>query len=580
MTATSLRGRELFDIEITSSDELHMVVSEDNGLWLDIIGSSISGKPGREIPVPVRITNTGNNEAIVVVLHNDTLPKGWHFIMTDEPIIVMKGQTRLIQTIIVPPSDSRAGSSCILTVRGTIKYLPHIRSRASVVVEVEQVHNYNAVIYGEDLKKGLPGESLEIQIHMENYGNGDESFTFIPSLPKGWGHTILDTMNREVEEFLLDPFSAEFLRLRFKIPEDALAGKFKMLLTVEGENGEMFLPFEAEVVQVREFRLTALEGTDRIELEARINREERFRCIIENTGNGVDSVNIMIGGMGEYGALTDLPVGVNAGVSSVSQHIDQKGDPTYWNSSRPLDLTEFSHNKLFIPERKIFGGPLAGTSPITDMTIKLPPGAKAYLEFWMKQGFDEKDRAVEKNDLLVAALTDDIREILPVKVDLFYPDLHFIGTIEVVGSSMDEELRAKSGDRLSFIVKIGNRGEVNAEDVIVQLYIDEKQVTNVSLPYVPVSGPGTKIVILTWEAKAGNHRVKIVIDPGCSIVETEDLDVGAGPDENTISTEVEVKGEGFTIRPTGIISILICAGALILIVAIAVYVKNKQGPNP
>jgi archaellum component FlaG (FlaF/FlaG flagellin family) len=313
-------------------------------------------------------------------------------------------------------------------------------------------------------------------------------------------------------------------------------------------------------------------------MSTRISRETRFRCSIENTGNGVDDVNIMVGGQGLWGSLIQVPKGTHVGLSSVADHIDQKGDVAIWNTSRTLDPSQHPPNTLHIPQRILFGGQSVRGEPVQGFTIRLHPGEIMFMEFWLKQDTNEEGIPIEARDLLVAALTDDIRTILPVHVDLRYPDIYIVEDIQILGGSDGDPNSAREGDRLTFVVKVGNRGQVTAEDVTVQLFVDGEPITNITLPFIVVSETQQKIAILTWEAKEGKHDIRIELDPDGSIVELDDLETGSEEGDDRVVTRINVEGDGNFLTTGGVMVLSIFLLVVVMFGAGWVVIRKRLGP--
>ncbi|MGA1793941.1 MAG: CARDB domain-containing protein [Thermoplasmatota archaeon] len=574
--ATSLASIETFEVKATSSDTLYMIVTEENGLWLDLVQPRLLSAPNSVATLDLRITNLGNNDAIHVSLENSTMPSQWRVKLPQGPVLVIKGQTRTVPIEVTFPAGLQAGFEVILTLRGWIVDSTHISSRVSTILEVEQVHDHQIMSYGEEVKDILPGASANFTVFIANHGNGEEVFVFHPPDSPGWTCLVIDPQGRVLDEVIIDPFSQVELIVIYRAPAGARAGLWKMALAISTWKGVEYLRSDLMVQQVHSFTMLGTSGEGEVSIEAQMDLPDRFFCVVSNTGNGPDQAVVKLGGMGPGGSLTGLPDGTLAGLISVSLTRTPGGIPQYFDPAYKLDLTGRSAGKLFIPYDRATSGPMSGyrSSGTTDLTIELSSGMSAYLEFWVKRVSSPDRMMVRETPLLAGAFSEGVRATLPVRINYLYPELYIVGEIEVAGSSLESSDRAERGDRLTFIVKVGNNGETAARDVVVQLYVDGRQISNMTLPHVPPTSNDFKVAMLSWEAEEGKHRITMAIDPGDSIVELNEVDVVSISQENEVSMTLKVGGNeralGFFVAVIGLIVIL-----LVLLVAAAAWLVKR-----
>jgi hypothetical protein len=170
-----------------------------------------------------------------------------------------------------------------------------------------------------------------------------------------------------------------------------------------------------------------------------------------------------------------------------------------------------------------------------------------------------------------------VEDLLPCSMQIRYPDLVFMSPPEIVGATETKGYDALEGDRITFLLYVGNIGEILAENVVVQLFVDGRQVTNITLPRVVNNPSDHRTVMLTWEAKAGRHIITFAIDPGNSLVElNEGIDVDSGQgNEATMDLNIrDDRGLSF-----GIASIILSITGLVLLfsISIAVYLYLRKG---
>ncbi|MGA1873676.1 MAG: CARDB domain-containing protein, partial [Thermoplasmatota archaeon] len=535
---------EVLDVPMRWSDVIYLIVSEVNDLWLDIVGSGTFSTPGTTDYIDLRISNLGNRDAIHVSLENSDLPGRWEIVLPEEPVLIFRGQTRTIPIELRYPLRAEAGTEFVLTLRGWIVDETHVSSKVSTVVGVTQVHDHELISYGDVLKDADPGTDVNFTVHVINNGNGDERFSFSFDGGGGWSCAVFDENGRRTEHLILGSFSQARLLVRYSIPYEALAGLWKMVLAVGTSTGTEYLRSDIWVAQVRGLSITGTAREPEIGMETQMDAVERFRFAIRNTGNGPERASLILGGRGQGGALIDLPDGMIAGLMSVSLSDAPGGIPSYWEPPEPLDLREGARGRLFIPYDRVQTGPVSGfrKSGTTSFSVELSPGMTAFVEYWVRRIPGADRTMIRASSLMVAAMCEGVRETLPVRVDFLYPELYFSDGIEIAGSSIEGYGDAYKGDRLTFLVKVGNRGETAARNVVVQLLIDDRQISNVTLPHVPCFPGESKLVMLSWEAEPGKHRVSMVIDPGDMIVELNEVEAAGSMEENRRSMELTVGG--------------------------------------
>jgi hypothetical protein len=125
--------------------------------------------------------------------------------------------------------------------------------------------------------------------------------------------------------------------------------------------------------------------------------------------------------------------------------------------------------------------------------------------------------------------------------------------------------KVSENDMVSLKVNVRNVGEIAALNIVVVLYIDNRETQRKEICRIE---PGkSSIVGFTWRATAGKHEVKVIVDPA-------DLITEANEDNNVNRCVIEVEGEKlFLSREEGR---ALLVGILIIIALIAGFLVIKK----
>jgi len=571
----SVRGASMSDNStgITRNDTFHLIVTEETDLRLDIVPSRAVLPPASTLTVDLRITNLCNIDMIEVFLENETMPGGWSIRQFPEPVPVYLGQTRTVPLTIKSPVGQVAGTVAHLTMKGWVGGHTEIFDRTSMMLLIDQVHDLDSAVLVPDEISLLPGEAREYQMLVSNRGNGEEHVSFGGSVPgPGWSLKFFDSAGRPVEGTYLDPLETAEFSFRVLAAGNWPMGPEEAVLEISTVSGSDFHGLDLKVLQVHDVAVSSDDGANALEKVVSLDRVSTIRYRVTNNGNGPDTLNLCTKPSGTD--ITNLPGELITGIISISPVEDEGAEVEYRNFSRVLDLTGAVGRKLFLPLEgtSMMRGERSPVCGITEIDVRIPAGKS----IWIEQIVSIRSRFLES----------PLREVgfglgvsVPGKVDelpctllIRYPDLVFMSEPEILGAMGTGGYDAVKGDRITFLVSVGNIGEILAENVVVELRVDGRQVSNITLPRVVNSETDRRTVMLSWEAEAGEHSIAIMIDPVNSIVElNESLEPGQFQG-NEVRIVMDVRGEDSL--SLGAASIGLAVTGLIMVIALsaAVYV--------
>jgi subtilase family serine protease len=76
------------------------------------------------------------------------------------------------------------------------------------------------------------------------------------------------------------------------------------------------------------------------------------------------------------------------------------------------------------------------------------------------------------------------------------------------------------GDKITITCNIANQGNSKTQDSAVNLYIDDTLIESRALP--PIDAGSSLAVPFSWTSTAGNHTIKIIVDPNNTVIETNE----------------------------------------------------------
>ncbi|MEA3559131.1 MAG: CARDB domain-containing protein, partial [Candidatus Thermoplasmatota archaeon] len=561
-------------VPVRDSDTFLPVVTQENDLRIDVMVQVLQVLPGEKETAEVRVTNLCNREMIEVHLDGSDLPDGWKVDLPEGNLKVFMGQTRSFMMEIRAPEDAVAFQKVMFTLSGYIIDQTNIRSTNTIPFSVLQFHEIEAGLKDTSTRSVSPGQIIPVQIEVVNLGNGEE---IVNMGYDSEGNSIIlsfqDRLNRSMDQFKMDGLETTEITAHVKIPADQATGLTRIIIEVHGQEQDIYLILDLQVSLASSVDIFGPTGEREIKIGTAPNKPGEVLVALTNEGNGPDDVNVEISGF--HGAPVEKVIAL--GIICVQGCKEQSGEKTFWDFSNELDLTGGAHIKDIVPtgSMPVLNG-RHKRSGLLSIDLRLERSMQVFIRIAFCIDPLASDDTIESPSFMVTASAGDSISELPILIDLKYPALGFQGDIEMVGNSKVDGYDASHGDRITFLVKVVNLGSIYASDVVVQLAVDGRKVSNVTLPRVGIGSGEEKVVMLTWEASSGEHEVKISIDPDGSILQ---LGPGDGELSGPITKEVSVKGEGFFGRLESIspvISIIIGILLPIIIASAAVAIVNRK----
>jgi len=588
LKGVSLKSKSAVIEDITKTDELLIIVGEINELQLKIEDSTKYVDPNGTVEFYLQISNLGNKDVINVILSIEGAQPGWIIKYQVEPVPVYQGQTKQVTIRITAPGHVAANQKLVLNVIGVIEGATNYRASAPLTVIVNHVYDFDAVVIEKEGVKVDPGQNVWFRIQVSNLGNGED--TIMPNAYEillDWNLTFYNLEGYQKYDFILDWKANIFINGRIKVPEDTRTGRYTVGVNLTGGGSSKVVYVKVDVNQTYDIRVKTLDGTNVLYDQIRPDQEKPFILEVSNFGNGLERINVRLGKL--YDPIRDsmdvLYDGWEGKFVAVANTPDFTTNIRPYDFREPIPISNLVADVYYTPN--FTAAAIAGTNidEIRDITLVLDKGQTAWLHLTLKAPRFEVSSS-STTDIDVAARgeggpTDWNKTTL--KLEVLFPDLVFVKNdkgraIEFSGGSASGGYHATEGDVLTIIVKIKNTGDIPAEDVDVLLQIDgeDKKISTLRSVKNGDNETDEKTVIFSWIAEAGEHKVKVILDPEDKVVE---LPSGEG-DSNSVSRTVKVQGNFLVkewVNDYPIVStLLIIILAIIILVGAALLLKSSK----
>jgi uncharacterized membrane protein len=588
LTGTSVLSLDSAIEEITKIDELIMVVGEHNELQLRIEDSTKYVDPNATVEFQLLITNLGNKDVINVKLSIDGAQSGWDIRFPEEAIPVYQSQTKSVPIRIKAPGDAVANSKLVLSIIGVIEGATQYRSQAPLTVIVNHVYDFDAVVLEKEGIAVNPGETVKFNIQISNLGNGED--VIHPSAYEillDWNLTFYNREGYQKYEITLDRNDNIFLVARLKVPDGTRTkDDYTVGVNLTGQGSSKVVYIKVKVNQTYDLRVRTEGGASNFTGTIQPNQEEPFSIVVSNMGNGWENVRLSLGRQYDdirdsMGALYEGWVGKFVAVSNTPDftvNIKQK------DFQSPIVISNLVADVYYTPDRDIANATGTSLDEIREINIGLDMGMTAWVHLVMKAPSDEVNDLRQATSIEVAGVGDGPEdfEVVQFSLTVLSPDLafHKHDNDKYVQLSGDKE----AGSVLTIVVKITNLGDIDAENVDVQLLVDGVEKKTQTLRAVKTEENNTldvKTVIFSWVAEAGEHEITLVIDPDNTVIESADQFIHQGANNNNeISVKVDVSGRNIVKEAASeypiISTLLIILLAIIALVAAALVLKKKE----
>jgi archaellum component FlaG (FlaF/FlaG flagellin family) len=589
LKGTSVESMSSVIEDITKTDTLIIIVGEISELDLKIEDATKYVNPNGTVEYYLQITNLGNKDVINVILSIEGKQPGWKISYQEEPVPVYQGQTKQVTIRITAPGYVGANQKLVLNVVGVIQGSTQYRDSAPLTVIVNHVYDFDAVVVEKDGVKVQPGSNVYFRMQVSNLGNGEDIIS--PNAYEillDWNLTFYNPEGFQKYTFTLDWKTNIFIHGRIKVPEDTRTGQYVVGVNLTGQGSSKVVFVKVFVNQTYDLRVTTIEGENELSTQIRPDQEKPFVLQVGNYGNGLERVTLRLGK--EYDEVRDSMEVLYDGWEG--KFVAVANTPDFTTNIRPFDFREpipisnLVADVYYTPNFTAAAVSGSNIDEIREITLVLDKGQTAWVHLSLKvPRFEVQSQTA--TEVSVAGRGEggptDWNETI-IRLEVLFPDLVFVKdekgrAIEFSGGTADAgDFHAVVGDVLTIIVKIKNTGDIPAENVDVQLLIDgeEKKVSTLRSVKDGDNETDEKTVIFSWVAEAGEHKVKVVLDPDNTVVEAP----GGEGDSNVVSRTVKVQGNFVVkelVNENPIIStMLIILLAIVILVGAALLLKTSK----
>ena len=544
---------------LQKEDELLLEAGESLDLKLSIKDSVKYIDPGGVQYFSLEITNTGNRDKIDVLLADRGLLPGWKATYPTDPLEVYRGQTRTVQIMIRAPEDARANTKLVLNMLGWIEDQPNIMSTAPLTVVVNHIYRFNATVL-KSYQAIDPGRSIGYKIQIKNTGNGDDMLTPKPyQLLLGWNMTFYYVGFVIKSGLPIDYDQILNITCEIRVPEKTPTGLYTIGINLTGQGGTQILYVKLYVNQTYNLTVSTLDGNHSIDnIEVAPNSELSYIVKVTNNGNGP-----------EYATLTikNLESGWVGWFAAVANTPDLTPNVKEYDFLSPIPISNLVPDVIYIPNQT------ASETKFTIIEIYLPQEQSAWVSVRLKSPAKElqsRELTITVDGSSKGGSKDDPDDnYVDFNIKILYSDLTYDGKIEILGGSKSSNTVGREGEPLTIKVNIKNIGDIVAEKVEVVLSVDGAKAGSVVIEKVGTEG--VREVIFTWVARAGEHKIEIVIDPQNTIVELNE-------NNNVMKTTVRVSSQNILSAATS--DTRICASIfwiiIVIIIAVWLYIRKKR----
>ncbi|MGA1866486.1 MAG: CARDB domain-containing protein [Thermoplasmatota archaeon] len=570
--------------EITQKDELIMVVGEHNELQLKIEDSTKFVNPNATVEFYLLITNLGNKDVINVLLSVQGRISGWDVKFPEEPIPVYQGQTKTVPIVIRAPNWAQANSKLVLNMIGEIEGAPNFKSTAPLTVIVNHVYDFDAVVIEKQGVYVEPGETVWFTMQISNLGNGDDDIS--PSafeILLDWNMTFYNKEGFQKYDVTIDFEELIYLYGRIKVPENTRTGLYPVGVNLSGEGSSLVVYVKVFVNQTFDLRVTSIDDDHNISANIRPDQEKPFVIKVSNKGNGLETVTMRLGAQYDHtnDAMGVLYDGWEGKFVAVANTPDFTTNILPYDFREPIVIRNTEWDTYYTPNFTAAAASGTNLDEIREIVLVLDMGQTAWVHLNLKApAFEVGEPSGTGIEVAGSGIGPKDYDLTHLTLFVLFPDLEFVGKVEFSGGTSDN-YDAKVGDVLTIIVRLMNSGDIPAENVDVQLLIDGVDKKTSTLRTVKNDTEDVKTVIFSWVAEAGEHNIKVVIDPNNNIIESHDQFTRGGEgNNNELKARVDVEGS-FVVKELVndypvVSTMLIILLAIVILVGAALLLKGSK----
>jgi len=529
--------------KMTRTDELYLVVGEQNEFRIKIEDSTRYVDPNGTAVFQAMIINLGNNEFIDIVLGVDGMVPGWTVTFNDDPIRVYQGQTVNVPVRVKAPGNARADHILVMDLIGYMVGSNNVRAGSTMTVIVNHIYELDTSLPDGNRLSMEPGRDLWFAVDISNIGNGDDRIS--PSafdIMLDWNLTFHN--KGMFQDYTFDLEYGDTIRIyaRLRIPGDTRTGPYVLGMNITGLGSSKVLYATVKVNQTFGMEVSSPDGTGDPVACMSPNVEKTFIYRIKNLGNGLDTYTLRIGSSfdASSGILEILHDGWVGKFVAVSNTPDFTTNVEPLNFLEPIVVNDGVADVYYTPDHGSGSGPGFDIDEIREIRLILDKGRSAWVHVvLMPPAYEVSDQKGTPVVLAASGIGEEDSAVVSLTIYTMFPDLMFAGNMEIspTGSSIRE------GDPMTIMVKVINTGDISAENVDVQLLVDGKEKKVSTLRSLRNDSEDIKTVVFTWIAETGSHDIEIVIDPENTVIESHDqFAMGGEGDNNKVRTTIEVDG--------------------------------------
>ena len=596
---------------VEREDTVVMIVKETNLLTLEIMEHTKNVDPGQTIAFTAVVTNRGNTRANVeLTLINPRLdldiPMEERWVVyweasstTVHNVILRQHEPVALRIMVRAPMNAEAGTRIVMDVKAANQddttavvfkqftaivnekydYSVNFTETAKGVVPGRGISYEVDIINNEGLpeRSNLYGKMIMYNFTIVNTGNTqDEIFLYVKDLPTIYWGGHFEEEGIPVSSIAIDVGESSHLTFVVLIPEDAIANLYDLGMTFKGKgddpdeglNADDDPRYQVVKITVAEIYDMSLSYMDRDPLEKRAaiyedldpGASRAYNFMVTNHGNTEDHFRIEATGFPGNWEVYFSSI-ANRRTGSLTENMIRH------DFNNNIDLTETS-----APVNYIYKDTVAFA------TVKLGIDESAWLTLNIQIPRDQVSETIDvylnvtswdtgENETRWEIKKTDNREQFIFKIT--NADL-------VIASDLIYNKNMKTGNFYSIKTKIGNIGDIYAEDVLIILKVDGMEVLSKVIQHHGVNQ--VHEVSFEWKATEGSHHMTIEIDPRGDIIEKNDQRHGTNNNLLTqkISVgEAEVSYAGIALTTWGIFTAIVIGGVL-LILGISYIVKRNR----
>jgi uncharacterized membrane protein len=563
---TSLNSKESTFIEILTREDILIVNTKpENELDLSCDESQKYVNPGNNISFTITAENKGNAEIDLLIEHSEISVMGWEVEHITEISIYPDSKQRF-DVEITSPFDALAGDKLIVTIKGSIIEDGLVKGSDTVAL-VAIIHNCCWIESDVSPSSQIvnPGDEVEYFITIYNKGNGNDFIKISPFIIKvDWGDVTFEYNGDEFYNSVEGPL--EWMEnitipVRFTIPSEELAGSFITTFNVTALKGSVLINVETVVNQMFDLNLLGYkdvtnEFVNSLTMDISPGWTESFLFKLTNKGNAPETIELELDGL-------EQEEGEWRGYFS-----DVANTMIYTTNIQPYDFTKIIDMQHKPAEIAYLN---ADNTDIDSLKLHLGIDQTVYVKAKVSAptGLPEGEFKIFTVNVISEQpeLEDPVDNEVKINLDILFADL----IVDNIGHPRD----LKDGKIITISAYVKNIGDIEARDVFIILYIDDKEIKSIQMTTIS-KGTDNLLITFNWQATGGQHKIKIEVDPENKVVEKNDQ--FRGINNNVATNNIDVASDGlFDAGVSRAICSLLPILIAVITMAILIVLWKKRG---